>query len=260
MWALRRIGVATMVLGLSTHTARAQMLTFDEPQASQAMTNVFNGLHTLYFSAAASDWSFGDVSLNAVGSTLYLRSTFDDRSPAPYPYRFIVRNVAQVQGSQLRIEFPNGTNRFGFGAALDATSGQAQMTVDISGPSGSPLGSYSVSLQRSTNTDGSTNSEGVFFISGLGDIRSVTITNSGDPLVPASRNNWVIDNIQYAAAGQVGPQGPAGPQGPQGPQGEPGAPASLPAGMLLYLIQGSPVPTGSTFIGRIGIVDIYLKL
>jgi hypothetical protein len=254
---MRSIGLAMILLCLSTHTARAQMLTFDEPQSNQAMTNVFNGLHTLYFSPTAPDWSFGDVSLNAVGSTLYLRSTFDDRSPSPYPYRFIARNVAQIQASQLRIDFPNGTSRFGFGAALDSTSGQGQMTVDISGAGGSFLGSYSVSLQRSTNTDGSTNSEGVFFVSGVGDIRSVTISNLGDALVPASRNNWVIDNIQYAVAGQVGPQGPAGSQGPKG---DTGAPASFPAGMLLYLIQGSPVPGGFTFIGRLGIVDVYLKL
>jgi hypothetical protein len=51
MPVLRRIGLATMLLCLSTHTAHAQMLTFDEPQSSQAMTNAFNGLHTLYFSA-----------------------------------------------------------------------------------------------------------------------------------------------------------------------------------------------------------------
>src|SRR6476469_1217000 len=129
--------VAMFVLG-ATRSAQAQMLTFDEPQSQQTMMRVNNGTHTMYYSPSQTEWLFGDVSLTALGSTMYLRSTFDDRSPGPYPYRFISRNVAQIQGPQLRIDFPGGTNRFGFGAALNATSGQGRIVVEVSGAGGSP--------------------------------------------------------------------------------------------------------------------------
>jgi hypothetical protein len=272
------------VLLATSHSAQAQMLTFDDPQSNQSMTKVYDGVHTLYYSAEAAQWSLGDVSLTAVGSTLYLRSTFDDRSPNRYPYRFIAANVAQIHGTQLRLDFPEGTDRFGFGAALDSTSAPAQMLVDLYGLGGAFLGHYTVPLRRSSNTSGNTNSEGAFYVSGVGEIGSVTITNVGDSVNSASLLNWVIDNITYAAPGRVGPQGPqgaagergadgpegpqgakgdmgpAGPQGaagaqgvagPQGLKGDKGDPATLPTGMVLYLVKGSPVPDGFTLIGEL---------
>lgn len=265
--------IAMFVFG-TTYSAEAQMLTFDEPQSHQAMTRVFNGSHTLYFSNSNAEWSFGDLSLTALGSTIQLRSTFDDRSPNPYPYRYILRNVAQVAGPQLRIDFTTATNRFGFGAALNGTSGQGQMLVELSGVDGAVLGSYTVALQRSTNTNGNTNSEGVFFVADAGDISSVTITNLGDPQAPSSLNGWVIDNIQYAVAGQPGPQGPEGPQGPAGPQGlegpqgpvgpegpkgDKGDAAQLPTGTAIYLPRGSAAPSGFVFVMRHGLFDVYAK-
>jgi hypothetical protein len=333
MFALGRIGLVTLFLTLVSQSAFAQVLTFDDAQSNQAMTNVFNGLHTLYFTNDAAEWSFGDVSLTALSSTLQIRSTFDERSPNPYPYRFIVGNVAQVHGPRLRLDFPNGTDRFGFGAALNGTAGRAQMIVDLSDTSGVFLGRYTVPLQRSSNTNGNTDSEGAFFVSGIGQIGSATITNLGDPVVPASVDNWVIDNIQYALRGQIGPVGPQGPQGdagltgaagpqgpkgetglsgavgpqgpkgdigltgapgpqgsrgetglsgpagPQGPKGDKGDPAALPAGMVFYLLHGSPAPEGFTFLGQLRsqvhpesigdgggngpastlVVDVYLK-
>ncbi|HEY1303656.1 MAG TPA: hypothetical protein VGF24_08920 [Vicinamibacterales bacterium] len=239
----RVLALAALFVFTGICPARAQVLTFETPQANHTMTNVFNGSHTLYFSATAPEFSFGDLSLSALGAsqgggvgTFIIRSTFDDRSPNPYPYRFIAGNVAQIDATGLYIEFPNGTDRFGFAAALDSTSGAGHMTVDAFGAAGESLGTYTVPLRRSSNTNGNTNSEGVFFVSDIGTIGAVTITNHGDPLNPNSLFGWVIDNIEYGAAGVAGTPGPTGPPGPIGPQGPAG-----PAGTNADVVNGSAV-------------------
>ena len=49
--------------------------------------------------------------------------------------------------------------------------------------------------------------------------------------------------------GPVGPPGPAGPQGAPGPQGNPGS-TDLPAGTVVFLVQGTTPPPGWTLLGR----------
>jgi hypothetical protein len=73
MPVLRRIGLATMLLCLSTHTAHAQMLTFDEPQSSQAMTTPSTGC-TRFTSAPSVDRQ----SANLQPSIGNLRSAIDN--------------------------------------------------------------------------------------------------------------------------------------------------------------------------------------
>src|SRR4051794_40830069 len=103
----RALFLTAIFLTLGASAAFAQVLTFDEPESQQSMINVIagvNGSKTLYFSGDAKQWSYGDVVLTSVGLTSIVRSTFDDRSPSPYPYRFISGNVMQVRNNKLRID------------------------------------------------------------------------------------------------------------------------------------------------------------
>src|SRR3989442_657601 len=126
-----RTALIALVVLVSARGAEGQILTFDEPQSQRSMTHICACVHTQYYSDSVSQFTTGTVTLTATGSLLYVRSTFDDRSPNPYPYRFIAGNVVQVYGNQLRIDLSQPSDHFGFGAALNATSGVGQMTVQL---------------------------------------------------------------------------------------------------------------------------------
>jgi hypothetical protein len=128
------------------------------------------------------------------------RTTFDDRSPSPYPYDFISGNVLQVAGQRLRIDFAAPISGFGFGAALNSTFGVGTMRVDLYGANNQIIGSQQLTLDRTVLSQlGGTNSnsEGQFQMAGFAtnSIHYAIIRNFGDPAVAASRQNWVIDNI-----------------------------------------------------------------
>src|SRR5829696_5082255 len=49
--------------------------------------------------------------------------------------------------------------------------------------------------------------------------------------------------------GPIGPAGPAGPTGATGAQGPAGNPALLPAGAMIFILDGQPVPAGFSYVG-----------
>lgn len=64
----------------------------------------------------------------------------------------------------------------------------------------------------------------------------------GIPGTPGAQGPQGIPGIK----GDQGPQGFVGPQGPAGPTGNAG---SVPAGTLLFVLEGEPVPPGATYVG-----------
>jgi hypothetical protein len=80
------------------------------------------------------------------------------------------------------------------------------------------------------------------------------VTTQGPPGPPGPQGIPGIQGPQgpkgdTGATGPQGPKGDTGATGPAGPQGPAGAPANFPQGSLFYLVSGSPVPKGLTFIG-----------
>jgi hypothetical protein len=128
------------------------------------------------------------------------RTTFDDRSPSPYPYDFISGNVLQVRSTGLRIDFSQPVSSFGFGAALDATSDPGQMQIDLFDSGLGSLGTYFLTLDRTpvSHLGGTgSNSEGLFFADGLAGMSRARITNFGDGINGESLFGYVVDNITF---------------------------------------------------------------
>jgi hypothetical protein len=79
-----------------------------------------------------------------------------------------------------------------------------------------------------------------------GGVLLATLTSAG---VPVGNTEPVCNGLK-GDAGPVGPQGPTGAQGPQGLTGTPGI-DGLPSGTVLYVLQGSPMPSGWTALGAV---------
>ena len=91
------------------------------------------------------------------------------------------------------------------GAALNSTNAPGDMTVELFDPDNQSLGVFPVHLRATLlSRFGGTfsNTEGAFFISGIGKIASVLITSKGDEDFGDSKQNWVLDNVMFDAASQ----------------------------------------------------------
>jgi hypothetical protein len=159
----------------------------------------------MHYSDEMSSFSLGGVTFAAFGAgtpAFYMRTTFDDRSPAAYPYDFISGNVMQVHSTGLALTFAKPVLNFGFGAALDATSSLGQIDVELFDGSGQSLGVFPLALDRTVlSTSGGTNSnsEGRFSAPNGVAIGSARLTSFGDGTANGSQFNWVIDEISYVA-------------------------------------------------------------
>jgi hypothetical protein len=198
---------AVLLLSLFAHVpAAAEVITFSSPQATALLTNTYVGSTTMHYSDPLTSLWLDGVTFEAFGATqsgspyAYLRTTFDNRAPAPYPYDFISENVMQVASTGLRLEFDVPTTLFGFGAALDSTASQSLMQIELFGPTSASLGTFLLTLDRTlVSTSGGTNSnsEGKFVAPPLGLISTVQILNFGEGMNTSSQFHWVIDNVEF---------------------------------------------------------------
>ena len=173
-----------------------ETITFSEPEIESLLTNESSGTPGItrysdpFNSFPIKGAVFTAVSSDGSRGWFYFRTTFDNRTP--YPYNFIASNVMQIHPDGLRIDFATQTRVVAFGAALDATSAPSSMQIRLFGPGGVDLGTRGMSL-----VGRSSNSEGAFYVSGVGEIVRIVITNLGDGVNPASRSGWVIDNVTF---------------------------------------------------------------
>jgi hypothetical protein len=191
---------------LSSAPASAEVITLSSPQVTGLLTNTYVGSTTMHYSDPLTSFWIDGVTFEPFGATQggspysHLRTTFDNRAPAPYSYDFINENVMQVASSGLRLEFDTPTTLFGFGAALNATASPSSMQVELFGPSDASLGTFLLTLDRTlVSTSGGTNSnsEGKFVAPPLGLISAVQILNFGDGMNESSQFHWVIDNVEF---------------------------------------------------------------
>jgi hypothetical protein len=205
-----------------------QLLTFDEPEALRLMT--IKATHTPaaeYWSAKIPEWTGPGVTLTAMGErqfgglpSFYLRTRYLAQSPDEYMN--IGGSILQMDSDILRIDLTEPTDFFGFGAALNSAPHPGQMTIELFDADGLLLATRTLDLYT---TNGSP--EGRFLIAGTPGIQTAIITNHGDPNAPESRFGWVIDNLAYAR------------------------PPALPAGMVLFLVEGATPPGGFTLVGEV---------
>jgi hypothetical protein len=185
------------------------VITFSEPQIVALMTHTYVGVHVMHYSDQMPTYAFGNVTLTAFGAVqtgipdFYFRTTFDDRSPAAYPYDFISEHVAQIHSTGLQITFAEPVSAFAFGAALNATSAISHMNVELFGIQSQSLGVFDLLLDRTllsllggTNS----NSEGRFVAPSVGPISFARLTNLGDGTPNGSQYSWVIDNVTTTTA------------------------------------------------------------
>jgi hypothetical protein len=157
----------------------------------------------MHYSDEMPSFSLVGVTFAAFGAgtqAFYIRTTYDDRSPAAYSYDFIAGNVMQVHSAGLALTFAKPVLDFGFGAALDATASLGQITVELFDGVGQSLGIFPLALDRTVlSTSGGTNSnsEGRFSAPGGVAIGSARLTSFGDGTANGSQFDWVIDNLNY---------------------------------------------------------------
>ena len=184
----------------------ATAITFSEPSVVSLMTRTFIGTRVFIFSDHFPTFSLSGATFAATGSTslgspnVLLRDTFDDRSPAPYPYDFIDGNLMQVASTGLDISFATPTNTFRFGAAIDSTISPATMQIELLGIGNASLGLFTLTLDRtvlSTHGGTNSNSEGLFVAPNVGPITGARLRNFGDGTSNGSQYHWVIDNIEF---------------------------------------------------------------
>jgi hypothetical protein len=136
------------------------------------------------------------------------RTTFDDRSPNLYPYDFIDGNLLQVSRTELRVDLPQPVSSFGFAAALNLTTSPGQMQIDLFDSNERTLGTFYLLLdQTQISQQGGTNSnsEGLFFVSGIPGISRALITNFGDGILNGSKFGFVVDNITFQPVPEPSP-------------------------------------------------------
>lgn len=183
---------------LFTQGATANPITFDEPEATSVLWS------------SLPQFSIGGLTLTPQGALpvgnpypfVTPRGTFDDRSPSPYSYDYISGNVLQVNSTEVLVDFGNPVGSFGFGAALNATSSPGLMTIQMFDSQQASLGLFSLTLDRTVLSllgGTNSNSEGLFFVSGLSGASSALITSFGDGTANTSQFNWVIDNITFVS-------------------------------------------------------------
>jgi hypothetical protein len=198
------LSLATVVSALPTVTQveGAITITFDE---QAAVSNLGSSLPQL----AVDGVTFtpdGDA-----GSSVLLvtpRTTFDDRSPSPYPYDFIAGNLLQVSRTELWVGFSQPVSSFGFGAALNLTSSPGQMQIDLFDSNEGILGTFYLLLdqtQISQQGGMNSNSEGLFFVGGIPGISRALITNFGDSILDGSKFGFVVDNITFQPVPEPSP-------------------------------------------------------
>ncbi len=192
-WVLSFVGVA-VVLTTVAPVGGAETITFDEPAVVSILGTSILQLNVggVTFTPEGVPW----VSVPLVTP----RTTFDDRSPSPYPYDFISGNLLQVHSTELRVDFSQPVSSFGFGAALDATASPGQMQIDLFDSGLGSLGTFFLTLDRTLVSQlGGTNSnsEGLFFVGGLAGMSHARITNFGDGTIDESEINFVVDNVTF---------------------------------------------------------------
>lgn len=192
-WILSFVGVA-VILRTVAPVGQAETITFDEPAVVSILGTSISQLNVggVTFTPEGVPW----VSVPLVTP----RTTFDDRSPSPYPYDFISGNLLQVHSTELRVDFSQPVSSFGFGAALDATASPGQMQIDLFDSGLGSLGTFVLTLDRTLASQlGGTNSnsEGLFFVGGLAGLSRARITNFGDGTIDASEFNFVVDNVAF---------------------------------------------------------------
>lgn len=182
-------------------------MTFDEPEAVALMTT-----HATYSNGIpyVISPSLGEIDLRGATFTpvvpavnggtpfVYLQSPYALGSGSPSPYDFLVDGALRVASGGLRITLDMPTRVVGFSAALNASGSPGDMSVELVGVDGRSLGVFAMHLRRTVlSRFGGTNSntEGTFFISGIGSIAAVVITNKGDGLNPDSQWHWTLDNL-----------------------------------------------------------------
>lgn len=194
------LGIAAVLL-VFLPQASAAVITYDE----QPVLDLLGGSR---WTSGMPSFSVSGLTFAAQGTTslgippfLYLRSSWDDRSPSPSPYDFISGRMMQIGSTALQISFAEPVAAFGFGAALNGTSALSSMQVELFNAGSQSLGVFSFNLDRTTLSllgGTNSNSEGLFNISSPG-IASARITNFGDGINSASQYHWVIDNISYSS-------------------------------------------------------------
>lgn len=192
-WVLSFFGVAVFLTTVAP-VGDAETVTFDEPGVVSILGSSIPQLNVggVTFTPEGVPWS--SVPL------VTPRTTFDDRSPSPYPYDFISGNLLQVHSTELRIDFSQPVSSFGFGAALDATASPGQMQIDLFDSGLGSLGTFFLTLDRTLVSQlGGTNSnsEGLFFVGGLAGMSRAQITNFGDGTSDASEFNFVVDDVTF---------------------------------------------------------------
>jgi hypothetical protein len=202
-------GFSPFLVLLIQQPVYAGTITFSEQPVLDLLTHTYVGPSgTMLYSDTLSNFSLVGVQFTPTGNSspgtfpnLILRTTFDNRSPAAYPYDFISENVMQISSTGLRLDFSVPSSSFGFGAALNATSSLSSMLVQLFDSQDQSLGAFTLTLDRTVlSSSGGTNSnsEGQFFISNLPGISYATISNFGDGSTNGSQYNWVIDNVTTA--------------------------------------------------------------
>lgn len=192
--------------GAPAGNTKTTVIAFGESESVALMTNAgtSNGVPYTYSRSLPElqlpGATFTPVVPAVAGGLPYVvvRSGWDFRA-AP-AYDFIVDHLMQVSSRALRIQLDYPSRFFAFGAALNASSSPADMTVELFDAESHSLGVFAVHLRRTVlSRFGGTNSntEGTFLISGIGDIASVVITNKGDGINAGSQWNWALDNVTF---------------------------------------------------------------
>ncbi|MBN2475133.1 MAG: PEP-CTERM sorting domain-containing protein [Pirellulales bacterium] len=190
---LLSVGVIVLLTPVAL-VGEAATITFDEPAAVGNLGHMVDQLNVggVTFTPEGVPW----LSVPLVTP----RTTFDDRSPNPYPYDFISGNLLQVHSTELRLDFSQPVSSFGFGAALNATSDLGQMQIDLFDSGLGSLGTFTLTLDRTLVSQSggvNSNSEGRFFVGDLAGASRARITNFGDGAGSASELNFVVDNVTF---------------------------------------------------------------
>lgn len=192
--------------GASAAVTKTTVITFGEPESVAFMTTSRTSSGVPYVSS----YSLPEIQLPGASFTpivpavagglpyVLVRSGWDFR-PAP-AYDFIVEDLMQVAARALLIKLDYPTRFFAFSAALNSSTAPGAMSVELLDADDRTLGVFAVHLRATAlSRFGGTNSntEGTYFISGIGEIASVVITNKGDGSSAESQWNWALDNVTF---------------------------------------------------------------
>jgi len=188
---LSLVGVAVLLVTVAA-VGEAKTITFDEPEAVSVL-----GSWVAQLDVGGVTFTPGGVSPEGGMPLVMPRTTFDDRSPSPYPYDFISGNLLQVMSTQLRIDFSQPASSFGSVRRWTRRPAPDRCRLTSSTAVLKASARFLLTLDSTLSGGASSNSEGLFFVDGLAGMSRAKISNFGDGIIGESLFGFVVDNVTF---------------------------------------------------------------